>query len=180
MGNPQKHIPVKLIVGLISSKPAQFAVAAHIFEKKFGKIDRETPFLDFSSTAYYNEELGNNLKRKFFSFEKLLPLKRSYKIKLYTNKIEERLSENKGAGQNRTVNIDPGYITLANLVLFTTKNRSHRIYLENGIYADLELTFSRGAFRPLDWTYPDYRTNEYIDFFNTAREMYLGQIRNGY
>ena len=173
MGRPVRHIPVKLAVGLISRKPSQFTAATRILEKKFGKIDRETDLLDFSCTRYYQKEFGQNLKRKFLSFKNLIALKQDFGIKLYTNKIERRLSEN----SRRTINIDPGYVSLAKLILFTTKNRSHRIYADEGIYKDLELVFAKGTFRPLEWTYPDYRTKKYIAFFNSVRELYLSQVR---
>ena len=170
MGVSREHIPVKLIVGFIASCPDQIIKPIKILERKFGETDSEAPFLDFSCTAYYDNELGKNLKKKFFSFKKLISLKDSYKIKLFTNKIE---------GPSRVVNIDPGYISLAKLVLFTTKNRSHRIYLNKGIYADLELTFVKKTFTPLEWTYPDYRSREYLDFFNSARSIYKAQLNHG-
>ena len=173
MGKPQDHIPVKLITGLISRNPSQFSVAKRLLEKKFGKVDKETDLLDFSCTDYYEKELGKNLKRKFLSFKGLIPLERDCRIKLYTSKIERKFSENNA----RSINIDPGYITLANLILFTTKNRSHRIYIGQGIYADLELQFAKKSFHPLEWTYPDYRTKEYIDFFNSVRATYVSQIK---
>ena len=169
------HIPVKLIIGFISSKPSQFISVKSILEKKFGKVDKETPLLDFSHTRYYEEEFGKNLRRKFLSFKNLILLKRNYAIKLYTNKIEKKLSEN--STRKRTINIDPGYISPAKLVLFTAKNRSHCIYVGKGIYGDLELLFIKKSFRPLEWTYPDYRTKEHIDFFNSVRAVYLSQIK---
>jgi len=170
MGVPREHIPVKLIVGFITPRPDRIIKPIKILERKFGKADRESPFFDFSCTAYYKGELGENLKKKFFSFKNLIPLKDSHKIKLLTNKIE---------GERRLVNIDPGYISLAKLVLFTTKNRSHRIYLDKGIYADLELVFEKKTFCPLEWTYPDYRTKEYIDFFNSVRATYRKELKHG-
>ena len=173
MGKPREHIPVKLIVGLIAGKPAYFADARHFLEKKYGMIDEETPPVDFSCTHYYEGELGGKLKRKFLSFAKLAGLNRGYEIKLYTNRIERLLSR----GGRRPVNIDPGYVSLTKLVLFTTKNRSHRIYLGRGIYADRELAFAKNTFNPLEWTYPDYRTGDYIGFFNTVREKYLSQVK---
>ena len=176
MAKPLTHIPVKLIVGLISSKPSQFISVKSILEKKFGEVDKETPLLDFSHTGYYEEEFGKNLKRKFLSFKDLIPLKKNYAIKLYTIKIEKKLSEN--STRSRTINIDPGYISPSKLVLFTTKNRSHRIYVDKGIYGDLELMFIKKSFRPLEWTYPDYGTEEYIDFFNSVRAVYMSQIKN--
>jgi len=175
MGEPVKHIPVKLIAGLISGRVDRFALARRFLEKRFGKIDHETTFLDFSCTDYYNKELGGGLKRKIVSFKKLVSPENSHRIKLYSNLLEKKLSFTRNV---RAINIDPGYLDLAKLILFTTKNRSHRTYLEKGIYADLELCFSAKSFRPLDWTYPDYRTTEYIDFFNSVRSTYATQIKS--
>ena len=174
MGTPLKHIRVKLIAGLISGDTRQFDAIRRVLERKFGKIDNETQVLDFSCTSYYGEEFGKNLKRKFLSFEKLIAAGGSYNVKLYTNVLEKDFSEN----GKRTVNIDPGYVSLTKLVLFTAKNRSHRIYLDEGIYADQELMFENKSFRPLDWAFTDYRTAEYIDFFNSVRATYFGQIKN--
>lgn len=174
MPKPLKHIPIKLVVGFISSKPSQFILAKRLLEKKFGKVDKETPLLDFSHTRYYESEFGKNLKRKFLSFERLIALEKNYRIKLYTNKIELKLSKD----TKRTVNIDPGYMTLAKLILFTTKNRSHRIYIDKGICAEVELEFVKKSFQPLQWTYPDYRTREYINFFNSVRAEYKNRIKN--
>ena len=174
MGTPLKHIRVKLIVGLISGDPRQFDAVRRVLEKQFGSIDNETQVLDFSCTSYYEEELGKNLKRSFLSFKKLIEAGRSYNVKLYTNALEKDFSKN----GKRTVNIDPGYVSLTKLVLFTAKNRSHRIYLSKGIYADQELMFENKSFRPLDWAFTDYRTAEYIDFFNSVRATYFDQIKN--
>jgi len=173
MGEAQEHTPAKLITGLISADTARFDSVKKILEKKFGEVDSETDALDFSCTAYYEKELGKNLKRKFFSFKKLIPLCKSYEIKLCTNKIERKCS---ASDKKRTINIDPGYVTLAKLVLFSTKDHTRRIYIARGIYAKLELAFTGGTFQPLEWTYPDYRTAEYIAFFNSAREAYKREI----
>lgn len=174
MGEPLKHIQVKLIVGLISGRTRQFDAQRGNLEERFGRIDNETQVLDFSRTSYYEGELGRNLKRKFFSFKKLIDPSKSYRIKLYTNELEKKYSEN----NLRAVNIDPGYVSLTKLVLFTTKNRSHRIYLDEGIYADQELMFENKSFRPLGWAFTDYRTTEYIDFFNGVRAKYFKQIKD--
>lgn len=178
MGEPIKIFPVKLVVGLISKIPSKFTLAHKFLERKFGKTDSETELLDFSCTNYYEKEFGPNLKRKFFSFKNLIVPAKSYAIKLYTNRLEKKLSERNNLCK-RTINIDPGYIALSKLVLFTTKNRSHRIHLDKGIYGDLELQFISGSFHPLDWTYPDYRSGEYINFFNSVRNIYLRQLKRG-
>jgi len=172
MGKPVRHVPVKLIAGLISRKKCEIDLATKILKKAFGTIDVETCLLDFSSTRYYEKEMGSDLKRKFLSFKRLIKPERSYRIKLITNGLEKKLSRDK----RRTVNMDPGYISLTKLVLFTTKNRSHRIYLGRGIYADMELFFEKKCFRPFPWAYPDYKRAEYIDFFNSVRKIYSSQL----
>ena len=173
MGKPRAHIPVKLIVGLLSSEVASLSAARRALEKKFGKVDKTSGLMDFSSTPYYADELGQGIKRQFLSFEKPVSLRKNYTLKIYTNKLEYKFSRD----EKRFVNIDPGYVSLTKLMLFTTKNRSHRIYLDSGIYADLELVFAKKSFRALEWTYPDYRTKEYIDFFNAVRGKYVQQIQ---
>lgn len=173
MGIPRQHIPVKLITGIITNRIDLLQDVRGYLEKKFGEVEFESQIFDFCLTDYYEEELGKSLKRKFFSFKNLVIPDKSYKIKLYTNKLEIYFSD----GKNRTVNIDPGYITLSKLVLFTTKDRSHRIYIDRGIYGDLELQYVRNGFRPYPWTYPDYKTNDYINFFNLVRKKLLEQLR---
>jgi len=175
MGQPRGQEPVKLIVGLFASGASSMEAAKRALERKFGRVDRETGILDFSVTRYYEKEFGTGLKRKFLSFRRHLSAERGYRVKLFTNRAEARLSRHR----RRSVNIDPGYLTLAKLVLFTTKDRSHRIYAGKGIYADLELVFRDGTFRPLEWTYPDYRQKSYIDFFNLVREKYKKDLRRG-
>ncbi|HPP13008.1 MAG TPA: DUF4416 family protein, partial [bacterium] len=77
------------------------------------------------------------------------------------------------------VNLDPGYLDLARVVLFTTKDFSHRIYMSQGIYAEITLLFHQGKFQPLPWTYPDYQTEQYLKFFSWVREKYRQQIKSG-
>lgn len=174
MGNPSESLPVKFIVGFISSRAPETATARKILERKFGPVEAEFGPVDFSATSYYDKEFGSNLKRRFLSFKRLISLRRNYTIKQFTNSVERKLSKN----SMRTVNIDPGYVSLSKLILFTTKNRSHRVYIDSGIYGDLELQFSGNSFSTLPWTYPDYASNEYITFFNTVRNNYLKEIRH--
>ena len=172
MPNPKKPTGVKLIVGLISFQESKFSKASKLLEQKYGPIDLRSPVMGFTHTNYYEKEFGSNLKRIFLSFKKMIDIKNLYKSKLDTQKIERRLSSK----LKRQVNIDPGYITLGKLVLFTTKNYSHRIYLNRGIYAEVTLKFEGNSFIPWPWTYPDYRTNEYIEFFNKVRQIYKAQV----
>ncbi|MDD5109549.1 MAG: DUF4416 family protein [Candidatus Omnitrophica bacterium] len=169
MGKIRKYNPVKLIIGLIYKDEAIFIRTKDKLKRKFGVIDFESEPMDFSYTDYYKAEMGSNLKKRFLSFRKLVALQDLYRIKLYTNRLESRFLT---AGL-RQINIDPGYIDLAKLVLATTKDYAHRIFLRKGIFAEITLSFRDNSFFPNDWTYPDYRSKEYIDIFNQIRKLYL-------
>ena len=119
--------------------------------------------------------MGRGLFRVFLSFEKLIDPAGLVDAKLITNMIEDRLADSTQSPRKRPVNIDPGYITAAKLVLASTKDYSHRIYLDKGIYAEITLSYRNKQFMPCDWTYPDYRTGEYIDIFTKIREIFMRQ-----
>ncbi|MFH0738702.1 MAG: DUF4416 family protein [Candidatus Omnitrophota bacterium] len=173
MGKIQKTQPVKLIAGFIFKEEVYLKKAKAFLFKRFGALDYESQILDFDYTDYYAKEFGQGLKRSFVSFERLILPSELSRIKIITNKIEDRISY-QGL---RLVNIDPGYLDLAKLVLASTKDFCHRIYLDCGIYAEITLSYRGKAFKPLSWTYPDYRSVEYIDIFNRIREIYAGQIK---
>ena len=160
---------VKLIAGLISNDEALFDKAAAILEKKLkNKVDFKSGVIDFSYTDYYDKEMGGGLKRKFLSFKKLVRLEGIAKVKLLTNDIEKRfLIDGK-----RAVNIDPGYIDAAKLVLFSTKDYSHRVHAGNGVFAEVTLHYKNKRFDFWPWTYPDYRSDEYVRIFGAIRDIY--------
>ena len=169
MGSVRPAGNVKLIVGLISRDTGLFDRAKLILEKKFhNKTDFESAVLDFIHTDYYNKEMGTGLKRKFLSFKKTISLKNIEKVKLISNEIEKTLS----LGGKRAINIDPGYLDLSKLVLFSTKDYTHRIHVGKNIFAEVTLYFKDETFNAWPWTYPDYKTDEYIFIFNTIRERY--------
>ncbi|MBU0633530.1 MAG: DUF4416 family protein [Candidatus Omnitrophica bacterium] len=171
MGVILKANSVKLIIGLIG-KEEIFNRVKKILIQKFGGIDFENPVLDFNFTDYYELEMGGNLKRQFLSFKRQILPDKVASIKIYTNSLEKRFS---AAGGRRRVNIDPGYLTLSKLVLATTKDYQHRIYLGKGIFAEVTLRFKDKSFREWEWTYPDYRSREYIDIFNYIRNNLCGK-----
>lgn len=173
MGSIKKVLLVKLILGLITQSEANFIVAQNALKRKFGDIDYKSPIYDFKLTNYYEQEFGPGLKRQFLSFSKLINPEKLAKIKVITNEIEKKYS----AKDRRLINIDPGYITASKLILATTKDYSHRIYLRKGIFAEVTLYFRNNTFNPWDWTYPDYKTKSYIEIFNKIREIYMRQIQ---
>jgi len=160
---------VKLIAGLISNDEALLDKVGIRLEKKFGnKIDFESDIIDFTYTDYYDKEMGSRLKRKFLSFKRLVRLETIAKVKLETNDIEKRFCIN----GKRTVNIDPGYLDMAKLVLLSTKDYAHRVHIGNGIFAEVTLHYKDKRFNFWPWTYPDYKSEEYIRIFGIIRDIY--------
>lgn len=173
MGEIKTAAPVKLIAGEIFDSEETLKSAEKELSRMYGLIDLNSEVIPFDFTDYYNNEMGGRLSRKWVSFEKLISPEQLPDIKCRTNEFENKLSK---AGKRR-VNIDPGYISAPSLILASTKNYSHRIYLQKGIYAEVTLVYQNGAFNFLPWTYPDYKYAAAVDFFKKAREKYLKQVR---
>jgi len=174
MGKLKEPLPAKLIVGMISGEESLFKQAETKLTQEFGSIDFTSWSLPFKCTNYYEKKMQMNLKRKFISFASLIDPAKIVEIKLFTNQLEKTFFC--PHSKQRRLNLDPGYITLAKLVLATSKNFQHRIYLRNGIYAEITLKYKRGkGFTCFEWTYPDYRSKEYIEIFNHLREIYRHQ-----
>ena len=173
MGEIRSRKPVKLIIGFIFKEEATLNKVKSILQRRFGKIDFESQTLAFNHTAYYEKEFGKDLKRRFIGFKKLIIPCNLPEIKIYTNRIEKKLSN----GSSRLINIDPGYLDLSKLVLASTKDYKHRIYLNKAIFAEVTLFYENKSYRPWEWTYPDYKSNEYIAIFNRIRDIYAGQIK---
>lgn len=171
MGEVKEPKPVKLFLGLLIAKLPLLPQIYEALEKELGPIELSSELIDFTYTNYYEPEMGARLKRQFLSFRKLIAPDRLPEIKLFTNELERNFAEE----GRRRVNLDPGYLTGANLVLATTKNFSHRLYLGKGIYGEVTLIFKGGKFEPLPWTYPDYRSN--LELFHEIRKKYLAQLR---
>lgn len=165
-----KHI--KLFVGLITNEIPLIERTKDALIKRFGEIDSQSNILNFDFTAYYNKEMGNNLKREFLSFKKLISMENINTVKIFTNKLEEKFSTQ----GKRRINIDPGYISLSKLVLLTTKDYYHRIYLGKGVYAEVTLYYKDKTLQPFEWTYPDFKSKNYLDFFNGLRDNYSSQL----
>jgi hypothetical protein len=175
MGRIKKPFPGKLIVSAIYASIGAMQDAIMEIEKKYGRVEYETDDIEFLHTTYYREEMGSDLKRKFFSFDKEVERDQLADIKNWTNKLEEKFGERSGDFVFRKVNLDPGIVTLANLVLASTKDYSHRIYIKDGIYGEITLLYEKKRFKPLAWTYPDYTEPEAMEFFNRVRETMKGR-----
>jgi len=175
MGKIKKHPPVKLIVGMIAADETLFSSAETALSQKFNPLDFHSDIMPFDYTDYYAAEMGTNLMRKFVSFEKLIQPEELVEIKLLTNELEKEFLY--PDTDRRRINIDPGYVSAAKLVLASTKDHIHRIYLRDGIYAEITLYVEKGTFRSWQWTYPDYSSEKYIEIFNAIRRIYMEQLR---
>ena len=176
MAQARHPAPVKLIVGLLAAREAWLEAGKAMLVERFGPTDVESEVMAFDFTDYYRPEMGADLKRQFLAFERLISPDDLAGIKLATNAMEALLAARLGAVA-RPVNLDPGYVTLAKLVLASAKDFSHRIYLADGIYAEVTLRVVRGRWESAPWTFPDYAGGRYDAFLTAARERLKAQGR---
>lgn len=162
-----------LFASILSQGNENLLKALDVLDARIGGIEKQTPVSHFTHTDYYEREMGPDLLRTFILFNSPVEREVLPEIKDSTNEIEMTFATD----GKRVVNIDPGYIALEHIILATTKGYAHRIYLKNGIYADLTLIYRDGAYRPLEWTYPDYSEERTISLFNRWREYYKGAIK---
>lgn len=169
---------VKLIVGILAADEDCLSVARETLVSEFGRADLVSDVWPFTQTDYYKDETGENILRQFVSKEKLIDPGRLAKIKHKTNKLERQLAAKLGLALPRPVNLDPGVVEASKLILATTKNYSHRIYIGEKMYAEVTLIFDKGAWQSLPYTYPDYKQECYHKFFNEVRRRLLEQLKS--
>ena len=165
---------VKLVCGVLYSKTVDISRLDSRLQSLFGSIDLKSTAFDFTFTDYYKEEIGSDLLKQFYSFEKLIQPDGLADIKNATISIETDFSI-KG---RRTVNLDPGYLEESKLVLASTKNFSHRIYLRDSIWAEVTMRYEKGEFVTHPWTYPDYSQRLAIEFLKEVRGKYKNQLED--
>lgn len=157
-----------LFTGLIFQKEFEEKIIARL-SSEFGEAVLKSEIIPFDFTDYYEREMGNNLLREWVLFDGPIKPEEIADIKHKTILIEKELSfEGK-----RRVNIDPGYFTLSKVVLPTTKDCAHRIYLRDNIFAEVTLIYFKSKWQPMQWTYRDYCTDVAFDFFRKCREYIL-------
>ncbi|OIO75667.1 MAG: hypothetical protein AUJ85_02440 [Elusimicrobia bacterium CG1_02_37_114] len=167
MGKIKPPDKVKLIIGILFPGQEDTGAVEAALVDLYGRIDLKSEVMPFDFTDYYSEEMGGNLLRYWLGFERQILPGDISEIKVKTNEIEDTFGSING---KRKINIDPGYISSSTIVLTSTKNYSHRIYLDKGIYAEVTLIYEHGDFKTLPWTYPDYKTDTAKQFFLKARK----------
>jgi hypothetical protein len=163
--------PVKLFTGIIAASDVLADQAIRQLTASWGSVDCASTRIPFDFTGYYAPEMGASLLRCWVGFERLIHPGDLSNLKVAANDQETGFAV---AGQ-RQVNIDPGYLTAAKVVLASTKDYSHRIYLDRGIYAEVTLHYQHNAFTFLPWTYPDYQSETALTFFRELRVRYRAQ-----
>lgn len=170
--------PVKLFVGILSCKETLIENVENLLVKRFGKVDLKSEIFPFNFTDYYCNEMGPNISRQFLSFKTLINPAELSAIKIWTNKLEDEIKKKIKMDVERPINLDPGYLTHCNLILASTKDYYHRIYLQDGIYAEVTLFYQYEVYKNLPWTYPDFQTDKYKNFFLNVRTLYAEDISN--
>jgi len=178
MGEIQQPSPVLLLLAAFSRHEALFAQTAAQAAEQWGPIALRSEAFRFEETGYYEPTMGPGLQKIFFAFEQLIDPGWLPEIKRQTNRWEAACSARGEHDEARPLNLDPGYIHHGKLVLASTKDHAHRIYLAGGIYAEVTLFFQRaGGWRHHEWTFPDYRREDYQAFFTECREYYRRRLR---
>lgn len=174
MGACKIPAKVKLVIGLLGADPEILKRARVLLGGRFGAEEEVMAPIPFTWTRYYSDELGEAPWRVFLTYEDLIDRESLVDIKHFTNALEQELAENRV----RKINLDPGYLTLGQFFLATTKDQRHRVYIRDGIFVEPTLYFQDGDFFPFEWTYRDYRSEEYRAFFMAARSKFAYQMHH--
>lgn len=172
MARIQKPPPGRLIISFIYSSMDALADSLEALEKRFGRVQFETIEIVCAAPEMYVEEMGDNLVRRIFSFERMIDRDNLVEIKKTCHKIEVKFADQINDYHFRAVNLDPGILTTDNLVMASHRDQRQRIYLSDGIFAEVTLVHSQGCFMRLPWTPPDYCNDEAADFFERVRETF--------
>ncbi|MCC7086596.1 MAG: DUF4416 family protein [Pirellulales bacterium] len=170
MGDIRSASPGLLLLAAFSRHAEAIQWARHTCEAAWGPVALASLAFDFCETDYYRTSMGEGLRKQFFVFDRPFDPADLADCKLQTNRWEAEYAGRTNHPESRPLNLDPGYLTLAKLVLASTKDHAHRIYLQQGIYAEITLKFRAGGWQPTEWTYPDYRRADFQEFFTRSRE----------
>lgn len=168
-------LPVKIFVGMVSSDAALFEEVGAKLEEALGPADMRSPIWKWDHTNYYSKEMGEDLKRTFIFFKRLVDPGIMPDLKLKTIE-QENMYLNANGG--RKINLDPGYLDSARVLLVSGKDFSHRVYIGKGIYGEVTLVYSGNDYQILPYTYPDFKFKEYQDLFKKARRLYRSEMEN--
>jgi hypothetical protein len=177
MADPRLPTPALLIVAAFSRHADALQWARTHLEQAFGPVALVSPPFVFDQTTYYQATMGADLRKQFFAFGDLVELECLPEVKLRTNALEQVLAAAGTYPEVRPLNLDPGLLTLGKFLLATTKDQAHRVYLCDGIFAEVTLRYHAGAWEPWPWTYADYREAGVRAFLQQARDCYRQRMQ---
>ena len=177
MAEISQHRPVLLLLAAFSRNDKTLDWARERASQHWGPIELEIARFVHDETTYYSASMGTDLKKTFFAFKGLIDPAELPELKIQAYDWEQEYAGLGNYQEQRPLNLDPGYLTEAKLVLATAKDRDHRIYLKKGIYAEVTLFYRSGAWQKRPWTYPDYQRADYHEFFTRCREYLRQQLR---
>jgi hypothetical protein len=175
MGHILEPGPVLFVLAAFSRHATALDWTRQRAESAWGPVALASPRYEFGETDYYEPTMGSDLRKCFFAFAGPMDPAELIERKIETNAWESEYANRGGHAEARPLNLDPGYLTLAKLVLASTKDHAHRLYLGRGIYAEGTLYYKDRHWQHRDWTFPDYRRADYQKFFDECRE----QLRRG-
>lgn len=179
MGEILESRKVMLIVAVSSRYESALKWASEALVAEYGEHCLLSDAFDFDQTTYYAESMGKNLKKQLVAHDALIDPAKLPDIKRRTNEFEDTYRDRNNHPETRPLNLDPGYISEGKLVLASTKNHSHRIYLRDGIYAEVTLHFHKKTWQAREWTYPDYKQAEFHAFFDRCRARLRQKYQSG-
>lgn len=178
MGHTRRHFPTLLFAAIFSKHVEVIEWGRQAFEKIAGPEWLVSPMFDFEETKFYETDMGSGLKKQLLVYEQDFDPAQLADLKIASNQLEREFQLESRFPESRALNIDPGYLSEAKLVLATTKDRDHRIYLRDGIYAEVTLYYLRSGWQFSRWSYPDYRRTDYQTFLTQARNKLRSRIQN--
>src|SRR5262249_15460272 len=177
MAEPRPDVPVLLVVAAFSRHPEALRWARGRLEEAYGPVGLCGEPFPFDQTAYYEASMGPGLSKQLLAFERLAAPDCLADVKLHTNALERELASSGAYPEERPLILDPGVLVLGKCLLATTKDQPHRVYLRDGIFAEVTLRYHAGAFEAWPWTYADYRQPHVHAFLLEAREFYRRRLR---
>ena len=177
MAEPRPQVPVLLVVAAFSRHEEALSWGRQRLEECYGPVELASDPFSFNQTTYYSATMGTELRKQFLAFRDLVAPDSLPDIKLNTNALESEMSRQQRFVEVRPLNLDPGHLSLGKFLLATTKDQAHRVYLRDGIFAEVTLRYEAGAFEPWPWTYADYRQECVRSFLQEARDYYRERLR---
>ncbi len=177
MGKPIAYQPHKLFIAVLYRPDRPYESVRRLIVRHFGPVDSSLEPQPFSFSSYYDAEMGPGLQRSLFSIENLVDPSQLASLKETANRMEAATANSEAGSFRRTVNLDPGLLSLSRVILATTKASAHRIPLRDGLHAEITLLYRRGGYSALEWTYPDFRSDSFLEWLAELRRRYHEQLR---